>query len=250
MRARRIAGYLIATVGMAALVLALRPFRDSIDPSSAGWAFLVVVVLSATVGGLGPGILASLVAFACSNYFFVPPYHTFEIAQGEHVVMLFVLLGLSALIAFLLSTARARAEAAEARERELQLQQDLARALVEPAPGDENYRLVLQLIVSRMGFRHAALLASGDEGLEEVVHVGEPQISDVSVHEHVERLPLVVGRRSLGLLLLSGPAEPLTAAERRTLEACTDQLALVMERDRMLLAVVRADQERLRARGD
>lgn len=243
MRGRRIAGYVMATAGTALLVAVLLPFRDDIDPSSVGWAFLALVVLTTVVGGLGPGILASLAAFAASNYFFVPPYDTFRVALAEHVVMLVVLLGLSALISVLLARARARAEAAEAHERELQFQQDLARSLVEPAPGDEHYGAVLRLIVSKMGFRGAALMAQGEGGLEQVVAVGDATTE--AEGGRVERLPLVVGRRSLGLLLLAGRDEPLTAAERRTLEAFTDQLALLMERDRMLRAAVESERARL-----
>jgi K+-sensing histidine kinase KdpD len=233
----------MATAGTAVLVAVLLPFRDDIDPSLVGWAFLGLVVITTIVGGLGPGILASLAAAAASNYFFVPPYDTFRVALTEHVVMLVVLLGLSALISVLLARARSRAEAAEAHERELQFQQDLARSLVEPTPGDEHYGVVLRVIVSKMDFHGAALLAQREGGLEEVVAVGDAVTETVG--ERVERLPLVVGRRSLGLLVLAGRAEPLTAAERRTLEAFTDQLALVMERDRMLRATVEAERARL-----
>jgi len=245
MRARSLTGYALAVFGTAALVLVLIPVRDDIEPLSKGWAFLTLVVLCTMVGGLGPGVVASVLAFLTYNYFFLPPYETFRVGQAEYVVVLFVFLALSALISVLLARARARATTAEARQRELQLQQDLARALVQPTPGDENYRLVLQLIVSRMRFRHAALLIQGDTGLERVAHAGEPEPQDEGAQ--LERIPLVVGRRSLGLLLLSGREEPLGGPDRRTLEAFTDQLALVLERDRLLGAVVRMEQERLRA---
>jgi two-component system sensor histidine kinase KdpD len=251
LRVRRVAGYLLATLGMAGLVLVLRPFRDSIAPSTAGWAFLGMVVLSSAVGGLGPGMLASFVAFACSNYFFVVPYHTFEIARGEDVVMLFVLLGVSGLISFLLARARARAEFAEARAAELQLQQDLVRALVEPAPGTENYQRVLEMLVAHLGFRRATLLAQGDEGLEELVRIKDDRGEDDELpSQRAEQLPLVVGRRNLGLLALSGRAQPIDPPTRRTLRALSDQLALVLERDRLLRVVVRAERERLRASSD
>jgi two-component system sensor histidine kinase KdpD len=251
LRIRQVAGYLLATLGMAALVLSLRPFRDSIDASTAGWAFLGMVVLSSAVGGLGPGLVASFVAFGCSNYFFVVPYGTFDIARGEDVVMLFVLLGVSGLISFLLARARARAEVAEARAAELQLQHDLTHALVEPAPGNESYRRVLEMLVAQLGFRRAILLAQGDEGLEELVRIKEDTAEDDDIpSQRAERLPLVVGRRSLGLLVLSGRVAPIDPPTRRTLGALTDELALVLERDRLLRVVVRAERERLRAARD
>jgi GAF domain-containing protein len=50
----------------------------------------------------------------------------------------------------------------------------------------------------------------------------------------VERLPLNVGRRNLGLLVMRGIREPLSSSERRILEAFGNQLALLLERDRVL----------------
>jgi two-component system sensor histidine kinase KdpD len=115
---RGVAGYAVATLGTVALTLGLLAFRDQITPLSKGFGFLVVVVAAAGIGGLGPGILASLLGFLTFNFFFLPPYHTFVIARVEDIVVLFVFLGLSILISALLAHARERAEAAEARAHE------------------------------------------------------------------------------------------------------------------------------------
>ena len=150
-RGRRVTGYLVATLGTGLLALALVPFRDDVDALSMGWAFLAVVVLATLLGGLGPGITASLVAFATYNVAFFPPYGTLRVGHPEHVVVLLAFLALSALISVLLARARTRAERAEARERELRLQQDLATALVDPSPGNEHHLAVLRLASSRLG---------------------------------------------------------------------------------------------------
>ena len=144
----------------------------------------------------------------------------------------------------LIARARSRAEIAEARERELQLQQDLTRALVDPRPAQESYDLVLGMVVSRFRFGEAMLLiqprADLQGGLEEATVVrsesGPPDPEAEGATE--ERLVLNVGRRNLGLLVLHGDRPPLNPAERRTLEAFSNQLALVLERDRLLRAAV------------
>ncbi len=118
---RRAAGYAVATAGTLALTGGLLVLRDDTTPLSKGFGFLVVVVAAAGVGGLGPGILASLLGFLTFNFFFLPPYHTFVIARAEDIVVLFVFLGLSILISALLAHARERAEAAEARAQERDL---------------------------------------------------------------------------------------------------------------------------------
>src|SRR6267154_6618340 len=78
---RRLAGYLIATLGTAALTAALLPFRNDIAPLSKGFGYLIVVVAAAAIGGLGPGIVASVLSFLTFNFFFLPPYNTFIIGS-------------------------------------------------------------------------------------------------------------------------------------------------------------------------
>jgi two-component system, OmpR family, sensor histidine kinase KdpD len=242
---RQIVGYLLATVGTAAIVAVLLPIRDDLTPLSAGFAFLALVVLTVAVGGLGPGIAASILGFLAFNFFFIPPFGTFRIGRGQDVVVLFAALGLSVLISVLLARARSRAEIAESRERELQLQQDLTRALVDPRPEQDSYDLVLGMIVSRFRFNEVVLLiqprADLQGGLEEAaIARSESGSRDPAADQGSteERLALNVGRRNLGLLVLRGGRPPLNQAERRTLEAFSNQLALVLERDRLLRAAV------------
>lgn len=243
-RNRTIAGYILAVAGTAVMVAGLLVIRDDVDPLSKGFGFLMLVVLTAAVGGLGPAILASLLGFASFNYFFLPPYDTFAIGKAEDVIVLFVFLGLSVLIATLIARSDARARAAEERANDLRLQQELSRALVEPRPGVDRYGGVLRLVVSTFGFRDGALFEQPNAdlgGLEEVSIVdAEPGSVGVAAGDGVERFPLNVGRRNLGLLVLRGDRAPLTPAERRILEAFGNQLALLLERDRLLRAAVSA----------
>jgi K+-sensing histidine kinase KdpD len=241
---REIAGYLIAVAGSAALTAVFLPFRRDITPLSKGFGFLVVVVIAAWVGGLGPGIAASIVGFLVFNFFFIPPYGTFTIASPEHVVVLFVFLGLSVLISALLARARGRAEAAEARATELRILQELSGDLVARVPGPEAYEVVLTRLVREFGFASASLQVRETrrfQGLAETVAVGtEPGTltenwDPRSGGRSPDRLPLSVGSRNLGLLVLQGDRPPLGPSESRVLRAFCDQLALVLERDRLLL---------------
>ena len=140
---RQALAYGVALVGTTALVLALLPFREDVDPLAKGFGFLVVVVASAGTGGIGPGVLASVLGFIVFNFFFLPPYETFVIGQPEYVVVLFVNLGVSVLISILLGRATERAAAAEEREAELRTLQDLSRELVVRGPGSEAYREIV-----------------------------------------------------------------------------------------------------------
>ncbi len=239
-RGRTVGGYLVATAGTAVLVLALVQVREDASQLSVGFAFLALVMIAVAVGGLGSGIAASVLGFLAFNFFFIRPFGTFRVHAAEDVLVLFVFLGLSVLISVLVATARSRAEAAEARAEELQLQLDLSRYLVEPRPETESYGPVLRLLVDRFRFRSGSLLISPSAdygGLVEVATAGEA--GEASEPEDVERLVLNVGRRNLGVVILNGPAAPLSAMQRRILETFGNQLALVLERDRLLREAVR-----------
>jgi len=240
-RTRRAAGYAVAIVGTAVLTLALLPFRDHLVPLSKGFGFLVVVVAAAAAGGLGPGIVASVVGFIAFNFFFLPPYNTFTVARPEYAVVLFVFLGISILISALLARATDRAEAAEAREAELRTLQELSADLVTSLPGRDTYARVLQRIIQVFAFDAATL--HFDERLfgeaAEPVTVGsaEPvplQWDPSSEGRAPDRLPLTVGGRSLGLIAMVGDRPPLDPRESRVLRAFCDQLALILEDERLL----------------
>ncbi len=246
--ARRIAGYLVAVLGTAALVAILLPFRSDIRPLALGFVFLALVVVAAGIGRLGPGIAASILGFLAFNFFFIPPYGTFAIARPEDIVVLFTFLGVSVLISVLLARMTERAEAAEAREAELRTLQELSRVLVAQGPGVETYRTLLQLVVADFDFSAAALFVKDPaRGLKEVVAVGaapgelEPAWNPADEGKAPERLPLSVGGRTLGLIVLAGDRPGLNPAESRVLRALCDQLALVLERDRLLRAATEAE---------
>jgi len=246
---RRAAGYAVAIVGTVVLTASLLPVRDQITPLSKGFGFLAVVVVAAAVGGLGPGLVASVVGFITFNFFFLPPYNTFVIARGEDVVVLFVFLGLSILISTLLARASERALVAEAHEAELRTLQSFSADLVAMVPGPGSYQGILARILDLFGFSAAALFVQDpvSRELREQVAVGVPP-GELAVNGHPgsggrapERLPLSVGGRTLGLLVLRTERPPLSSAESRVLRAVCDEFALTLERDRLLRVATDAE---------
>ena len=80
--------------------------------------FFAAVMTSAAVGGLGPGLLATALAAAASNYFLTPPIYEFAILDRTQFVGLILFLFEGAFISVLgggLRQAVRRLEAAEAR---------------------------------------------------------------------------------------------------------------------------------------
>ena len=97
---------------------------------------------------------------------------------------------------------------------------------------------MLRLVVATFGYRAATLIEQlPNGGLDEVVSVGDRAEEGLETGS-VDRLPLTVGRRSLGLLVLEGDRPSLEPSERRILDAFSNQLALLLERDRALRAAI------------
>jgi K+-sensing histidine kinase KdpD len=110
-------------VALGAVVLALlvKPLINPfLGPESPFLVFISAVLISAWYGGMGPGVLAAVSSCLLTAYFFLPPYHSLEIADPTirtRVVVFFVeAIVLSALTA----TARAALKRAELDERHLQ----------------------------------------------------------------------------------------------------------------------------------
>ncbi len=95
----------MAVVGLAGMTVCLAPFRDDLAVESAVLLYLLVVVATASVGGVWPASAAAVLAFGLVNFFFTPPYHTLTIAEGEHVLALVVFLVVAAVVALYVTVA-------------------------------------------------------------------------------------------------------------------------------------------------
>src|SRR5258708_3780901 len=102
-----------------ATVLAL-PLRPHLAATNLAMVYLLAVVAVAVRRRRAASVLASFLSVAAFDFFCVPPYYTFVVAEYEYVVtfcgMLVVALVISA------QTARIRAHAASAVERESRTQ--------------------------------------------------------------------------------------------------------------------------------
>src|SRR5262252_5495130 len=116
----KVGGYVFAVFGVAAVTAALGPFHGRLSSTTVALALLLVVLFAATGWGSRPAILAALLGVVCFNFFFLPPFYTFTIADPQNWVALAAFL-ITALVAGALSArAKRRAEEAEAGRREIE----------------------------------------------------------------------------------------------------------------------------------
>ena len=113
-------GYLAGASGVLVCVLALFPFRNHLNSTPVALALLLVVLFTAAAYGSIPAVAISVLSVLCFNYFFLPPYSTFTIAEPQNWIALGAFL-ITALIAGSLSArVKRRAEEAEQRQKEIQ----------------------------------------------------------------------------------------------------------------------------------
>ncbi|MBI1762408.1 MAG: DUF4118 domain-containing protein [Acidobacteria bacterium] len=114
-------GFWVAVGGIATFTLLLAPFMPGrVNTTTAALALLLLVLLIATRWGSGPAVALSLVAVLYFNYFFLPPVHTFTIADPDNWVALFAFLVTALVVGQLSARAKQRAEEAEAGRREIE----------------------------------------------------------------------------------------------------------------------------------
>ena len=130
----------IAAVVVFLVTAAFLPFREFLTPTEVALTLLLVVLFSSTLFGSTSGLIASVAAIACFNFFFLPPFHTFDISGAENWIA-FGTFVITALIAGQLSGyARKRAEESEARQSEIERLYDELRAAFEQASEAEALR--------------------------------------------------------------------------------------------------------------
>ncbi|HQR32461.1 MAG TPA: DUF4118 domain-containing protein [Blastocatellia bacterium] len=113
-------GYLFAVACVATVTTALAPFHNQFSSTTVALALLLVVLFAATGWGSRPALVAAILGVLCFNFFFLPPIHTFTIADPQNWIALAVFLITAVTAGQLSARAKRRAEEAEAGKREIE----------------------------------------------------------------------------------------------------------------------------------
>ena len=221
-RRRRIAGWAMALLlpAMATLVgIALR--QDLILSTDVIDYFLAIVVV-ALVGGLEPGLFASVFCALLFNYFFVPPLYSLTIQEPENLVTVIIMVVVAVLVALVVDQAARRAAQAARARTEASLLASYARTVLTH---EEPLQRLLEKVRENFGLTSVALLERNYGLWSRVACVGEGPCEepdeadvDIAVTDDVH-------------LALRGRTLP--AHDRRVLEAAAGQALLVLRQQRM-----------------
>jgi len=101
--------YVIATLLVAITTVVDHFAEPLVGAGGLDLIYLLPVILTAQRFGLRPGLFASFVAGFAYNFFFLPPLHTFTIADPQSLLTMCVLIGIAALVSNLAGRLRMRA---------------------------------------------------------------------------------------------------------------------------------------------
>jgi len=227
----------VVAAGLAALV------RGKVDIADVAMLFLVAIATSAAFLGRGPSVLASVLAVAVFDFFFVPPYLTFDVAEFRHVLTFGVMLCAGILISGL--TERIRRQSSEARERERRTA--ALYALTRALAGARDVKAIAAVASAHVldVFQVRAALRICDERVS--VDAGE-----AAPGVRVIEMPLLAEGRAVGVLAVRTDETRFADSEQRHLLATfVAQIALALERaqlaDEAQRAQLRAQTEEMRS---
>lgn len=124
-------GYVGGMLGIATVTAIGAPFHETLNDTTVALAYLLVVLLVATVWGSWPALVASAVGVLCFNFFFLPPVYTLTIADPQNWVALAAFFVTAVTAGQLSELAKRRAAEAEAVRKETRLARAHTRSLLE-----------------------------------------------------------------------------------------------------------------------
>jgi len=247
--------------------------------------YLLGVIVVANRFGRGPAIIASVLSVAAFDFFFVPPYLTFAVADVEYVITFMVMLLAGLLISSLTARLRQQADSARTREQRIAALYALSREFASNRSIEKLLRAAVQNTSATFDSQIVILMPNaasrlqawgnitgwwGDSVKERMVFAPDTHDQGVAqwVYDHGQMaglntttlpgakalyLPLIGSGGAIGVLGMR-PAQPrrfLAPEQLHLLETFASQIALALERvelaDEAQRAQLQIETERLRS---
>lgn len=218
LRLRRIGVGAGASVAAVALVtVAISFFEPYVPVLSLGVLYVFAVLPVAVVCGLPFALAVAVASMLAFNWFFLPPLHTFTLADGSTWFALAVYSVTAVVVSELAARSRRRAAAAEQRERESVLLAQLAANLLRGHGVEEELDDVARRAAAVLGLRSAAIV------------LGDAERPDTRMVPY----PLELPDRTVGTLYTSDEPAPHVRTRNRFLHALAALLAVAVDRERL-----------------
>lgn len=171
-----------ATTGVAALGRSVFALADTV------MLYLVAITIVAARFERAPSLVAALLSVACYDFFFIPPYYTFQVADLHHTLTFAMMFGASILVSGL--TQRIRRQEEEVRKRD-----EHNAALALRARTEEMRASLLSAVSHDLRTPLAVITGAATTLRDDAESVREPARTELvsTICEEAERLERLVG---------------------------------------------------------
>ena len=180
-------GYLLAVLAIALSTALFLPGRSTFAKEQWALLYLLVILLIASAAGIGPAVLAAVLAFFTWNFFFLPPYHTLEIRDPKDWLSLVAFLVVGVIVGVQAGRMRERETRALAREQETAAVNRLSAAVVSQTTTAHMAESCLKEVVEVLGAETATLFVLEDGQLRSYCQAPVGACSDPAVAERARR---------------------------------------------------------------
>lgn len=257
-----------AVVLATALSQALHPF---LDLANIVMLYLLAVVFAALKLGRGPAVLASFLAVAAFDFFFVPPKLSFTVSDVQYLVTFAVMLAVALIIGQLTAGLSFQAAIAESRERHNRALYEMARELSSALTIEQIAEITERFVALGFDARAGILVPDGAGRLASPPGIAPPEQADAGIaqwaFDHGEAagrstdtlpsapllyVPLKAPMRIRGVLAIAPRKAGWlpTPEQRQLLDTSATLIAIALERVHYISvaqdALVHMESERLR----
>jgi two-component system sensor histidine kinase KdpD len=266
--------YLWAVAASLATAAIATPLIPYLDLANIVMLFLLTVVLVAVRFGRGPAVVATFVAVAAFDYFFVPPRFTFAVTDVQYLVVFAVMLAVGLITSYLTASLRFQARIAASREARARALYEFARELSAALETMQLFEITVRTIEQTFRVKAVLLLPDDANRLQwPPPRDGQPTLSvqDLGIaqwaFDHARpagmstdtlpgsgffHLPLVAPMRTRGVLSIQPESRRLVLIpeQRQQLDTFATLAAIALERVHYIevaqRALVRMESEKLR----
>src|SRR5512139_2161498 len=187
--------------------------------------YLVPIGWSTTRWGQLAGMCAAVAAFLTFNFFFIPPFYTFQIGSVEGWLMLVIFLAVATVIVGRIQYGLQRAHV---REREALFMYELSTSLAGARTPESIARTLARQLQQMLQAELVQVVVESDQSADSIL-VGVPT-NGPAVEKPDQVLPMLAPHRLVGEIRLWRGRAPLPSANGILLQNFAEQGALAIER--------------------
>jgi two-component system sensor histidine kinase KdpD len=195
--------------------------------TTAALVYLLGVFAAAAVGGLGPGVVASVLSFLGLNFFFTVPRRTLNVGKTDDLIALLVFVTVGFAVSWLVAVGLSQRARAERRELEARSLYAISSRLLASDDIDAALGELAASVRQLFDLARCEVRIRDEEG-----NLVQRAAAGDAPAERTEEIavPLSTAERDLGALVLVSGAAPLGEAERRVAAIFARQTASALER--------------------